>query len=85
MTNCEVREKTNKMQQSDVYYQHCLCSPEDGHNDARNMLRDGVDNKHLTVTSCWFSLSLHNLLTMHGHRKLKFEKRNEFFFQQYSV
>jgi len=94
--NCEVREKTNKMQQSDVYYQHCfnmfrasvcpssgeqrpcvtacgvlrwfcwmwlvavvgrcvvgcercegycrtvthgLCSPEDGHNDARNMLR----------------------------------------------
>ena len=86
---CEEREKTNKMQQSDVYYQHCLnmfraslclssgeqdvcycmwcaalfllesnsnhiqqnqrstphavthglCSPEDGHNDARNMLR----------------------------------------------
>jgi len=22
--NCEEREKTNKMQQSDVYYQHCL-------------------------------------------------------------
>jgi len=22
--NCEKREKTNKMQQSDVYYQHCL-------------------------------------------------------------
>ena len=42
------REKTNKMQQSDVYYQllsqHVsgiiiICSPEDGHNDARNMLR----------------------------------------------
>ena len=28
-------------------------------------------NKHLTVASCWFSLSLHNLLTMHGHRNLK--------------
>ena len=25
----------------------------------------------LTVASCWFSLSLHNLLTMHGHRNLK--------------
>jgi len=23
------------------------------------------------ATSCWFSLSLHNLLTMHGHRNLK--------------
>jgi len=30
-----------------------------------------VDNTHLTVASCWFSLSLHNLLTMHGHRNLK--------------
>ena len=30
-----------------------------------------VDNKHLIVASCWFSLSLHNLLTMHGHRNLK--------------
>jgi len=69
--NCELREKTNKMQQLDVYYQHflnmfraslcpssgdqdvCCCtwcaahhvqqhtswSPEDEHNDARNMLR----------------------------------------------
>jgi len=57
---CEVREKTNKMPQLDVYYQHrlnkfraslcpssveqnvCYCmswSPEDGNNDARNMLR----------------------------------------------
>ena len=30
-----------------------------------------VENKHLTVASCWFSLSLLNLLTMHGHRNLK--------------
>ena len=30
-----------------------------------------VTNKHLTVASCWFSLSLHNLLTMHSHRNLK--------------
>ena len=30
-----------------------------------------VKNKHLTVASCWFSLSLHNLLTIHGHRNLK--------------
>ena len=30
-----------------------------------------VKNKHLTVASCWFSLSLHNLLTMHGHKHLK--------------
>jgi len=30
-----------------------------------------VKNKHLTVASCWFSLWLHNLLTMHGHRNLK--------------
>ena len=29
-----------------------------------------IDNKHLTVASCWFSFSLHNLLTMHGHRNL---------------
>ena len=58
---CDVREKTNKMQQSGVYYQqqsnsnlhsahtlqhstphavtHGLCSPEDGHTDAWNMLR----------------------------------------------
>ena len=29
-----------------------------------------IDNKHLTVASSWFSLSLHNLLKMHGHRNL---------------
>ena len=32
---------------------------------------ESVDNKHLTVASCWFSLSPHNLLTKHGHRNLK--------------
>jgi len=32
---------------------------------------ESVDNKHLTVASCWFSLSLHSLLPMHGHRNLK--------------
>jgi len=32
---------------------------------------ESIDNKHLIVASCWFSLSLHNLLTMHGHRNLK--------------
>jgi len=32
---------------------------------------ESTDNKHLTVASCWFSLSLHDLLTMHGHRNLK--------------
>ena len=45
----------------------------------RNMLRNCwtetcweiFENKHLTVAFCWFSLSLHNLLTTHGHRNLK--------------
>ena len=32
---------------------------------------ESIDNKHLTFESCSFSLSLHNLLTMHGHRNLK--------------
>jgi len=32
---------------------------------------ESIDNKHLTVVSCWFSLSLHNFLTMHGYRNLK--------------
>ena len=30
-----------------------------------------VDNEHLIVASCWLFLSLHTLLTMHGHRNLK--------------
>jgi len=140
--DCEVREKTNKMQQSDVYYQHFLnifrasLCPSSGEQDVCycmwcaalvllhvvasgcgalrcrvwalwRLLFDNryqphpaepaqhtacsntrlvllkmdimmpetcweiVDNKHLTVASCWFSLSLHNFLTMHGHRNLK--------------
>jgi len=32
---------------------------------------ESIGNKHLTVASCWFSISLHNFLTMHGHRNLK--------------
>ena len=35
---------------------------------------ESVDNNHLTVASCWFSLALHILLTMHGHRNLKLVK-----------
>jgi hypothetical protein len=30
-----------------------------------------VNNKHLIVASCLVFLSLHTLLTMHGHRNLK--------------
>ena len=49
---------------------HGLCSPEDGHNDARNMLRRKL------IIDIWLLhlvgfLSLHTLLTMHGHRNLK--------------
>jgi len=33
--------------------------------------QESIDNKHLTVASCWFPLSRHNLRTMHGHRNLK--------------
>ena len=76
---------TNHIQQnqsSTPYTEHGLCSPEDGHNDARNMLIQ-VDNKLLILATCWFllslsltlsllslALSLHTLLTMHGHRNL---------------
>jgi len=35
---------------------------------------DSVDNKHLIDASCWFSLSLHNVLTMHGHRNLNLDE-----------
>ena len=31
------------------------------------------NQQYATVASCWFSLSLHNLLTMHGHRNLNKE------------
>ena len=38
---------------------------------------ESIDNKHLTVASCWFSLSLHNLFTTHGHRNLKLVIHNK--------
>jgi len=49
---------------------HGLCSPEDGHNDAWNMLRQKL------IINIWLLhffgfLSLHTLLAMHGHRNLK--------------
>ena len=51
---------------------HGLCSPEDGHNDSGNMLRQkliiNIWLLHLVVF-----LSLHTLLTMHGHRNLKLQ------------
>jgi len=37
---------------------------------------ESIDNAHLTGASCWFSISLHNLLTMHCHRNLKKPKVN---------
>ena len=30
-----------------------------------------INNKQLIVESCWFFLSPHTLLSMHGHRNLK--------------
>jgi len=52
---------------------HGLCSPEDRPNDARNMLRQKL------IINIWLLhlvgfLSLHTLLTMHGHRNLKYAK-----------
>jgi len=37
---------------------------------------ENIDIKYLTVASCWFSLSLHNFLTKHGHRNLKYATIN---------
>ena len=49
--NCEEREKTNKMQQSDVYYQHCL-------NMFRASLCPSSGEQRPCVTACgmlrWF-------------------------------
>ena len=50
---------------------HGLCSPEDGHNDARNMLRQKLIINIRLLHLVGFFLSLHTLLTMHGHRNLK--------------
>jgi len=40
---------------------HCLCSPEEGHNDAPKHVETEVDNKHLIVASCWFFFPLFTL------------------------
>jgi recombinational DNA repair protein (RecF pathway) len=37
--------------------QHGLCSPKDGHKLCPKHVETEVDNKHLNVASCWFSLS----------------------------
>jgi len=65
---------TNHIQQNQCSTPHAvthgLCSPEDGHNDARNMLRQKL------IINIWLLhlvsfLSLHTLPKMHGHRNLK--------------
>ena len=45
-------------------------SPDDGHNDARNMQRQKFDNKH-RISCILLVLSLHLMFTMHGHKNLK--------------
>jgi len=47
-----------------------LHSPEDGHNNARKMLRQKLIINIWLLNLVGF-LSLHTLLTMHGHRNLK--------------
>ena len=54
---------------------HGLCSPEDGHNDARNMLRQKLI-KNTWLLHLVIFLSLHALLTMHGQRNLKISKQH---------
>ena len=53
------RKQTNKMQQLDVYYQQFLniMMPE--------TCWGSVDNKHLTVASCWFFLSHFTISLVH--------------------
>ena len=52
---------TNHIQQNQrntpLAVTHGLCSPEDGHNDAWKHVETEVDDKHLIVAYCWFSLS----------------------------
>ena len=50
---------------------HGLCSPEDGHNDARNMLRQKLIINIWLLHLVGFFLSLPTLFTMHGHKNLK--------------
>ena len=46
------------------------CTPDDGHNDSRNMLDRSLIINIRLVASCWF-LSLHPTFMMHGHKNLK--------------
>ena len=50
---------------------HGLFSPEDGHIDARNMMRQKLIINIWLLQLVGFFLSLHALLTTHGHRNLK--------------
>jgi len=43
-----------------------------------------IDNKHLTVASFWFSLTLHNLPTIYGHRNLNLYSKFSWNFLQLS-
>ena len=52
------------------------CSPDDGHNDARNMLRKNFDNKNQISCILLVFLSLRLTFLMHGHKSLKFVNVN---------
>jgi hypothetical protein len=45
------------------------CSPDDGHNDARNMLLNQENKHQIVVTSRWFYCL--PTLMMHGHTNIK--------------
>jgi len=48
---------------------YTVCSPDDGHNDARNMLSEPIVNKHLYL--CHLLVLSSPTLMMHGHTNLK--------------
>ena len=50
-------------------------SPDDGHNDARNMLRKKFDNKY-RISCILLVLYVHLMFTMHGHKNIKLKKKN---------
>ena len=62
------------------------CSPDDGHNDARNMLDKSLIINIRLVASCW-SLSLHPTFMMHGHKSLKkcFAYKSQINIPSYSI
>ena len=64
---------------------HGLFSPKDGHNDARNMLRQKLIINIQLLHLVGFFFSLHTLLTMHGHRNLKLEYVGFILISSYSV